>query len=430
MILNIVSVVDIRMRPRLRFGGIRVLEVIKLLFAISIGFCIRIMVERQVSITRSGCPECPTCDNPEESIQACTGQLREPFKPKSRHEVLRYQYFNSSNIFDYFDENPKTGLMGHQRSDISDIMSQSMALYNSRKVKPWQLKRLVNGYRRFDPLRGEEYVLDIEMFMQMGSASDKSDLNKRTEVQRMQIVKPFGTAQMVSTTLFQDQKMIHFILPVTTSVNDRFDRFIKNFEEVCLKMREHVYLLVVLFGGKAPTDKTKADALRESMHKLHQKYRSSHIRVVQTNKDFSRALGLDLGAKQLPPEALMFFCDIDVAFTSDFLNRCRHNTIQNSQVYYPVVFAQYNPEVIKKYTPYKEIKHLLAINKHTGMGCIIKCTSQCESPGVEGDLGEGGSHNPPRRLGHQVFVGMFCEIDSNNKNGRNMPLTRRIRRGF
>ncbi len=41
---------------------------------------------------------------------------------------------------------------------------------------------------------------------------------------------------------------------------------------------------------------------------------------------------LDLGAKQLPPDALIFFCDADVTITPDFLTRCRHNVIQGEQV--------------------------------------------------------------------------------------------------
>ena len=41
---------------------------------------------------------------------------------------------------------------------------------------------------------------------------------------------------------------------------------------------------------------------------------------------------IDLGAKQLPPDSLLFFCDVDLTITPDFLTRCRHNTVQGKQV--------------------------------------------------------------------------------------------------
>lgn len=45
-------------------------------------------------------------------------------------------------------------------------------------------------------------------------------------------------------------------------------------------------------------------------------------------------------------DALLFFCDVDVVFTVDFLERCRQNTDRGRRVYYPVVFSQYNPKYV------------------------------------------------------------------------------------
>ena len=133
-----------------------------------------------------------------------------------------------------------------------------------------------------------------------------------------------------------------------------------------MKNKEHVYLLVVLFSGKSGVSRSRAEAIQNSVELLHQRYRRAHIRLIQTNKDFNRALGLDLGIKQLPPETLIFFCDCDVSFSQQFLNRCRHNSVMGKQVYYPIVFGQYNPDVVKSFSPKERTKNLLDINKHTG----------------------------------------------------------------
>ncbi|XP_014673644.1 PREDICTED: chondroitin sulfate N-acetylgalactosaminyltransferase 2-like [Priapulus caudatus] len=51
----------------------------------------------------------------------------------------------------------------------------------------------------------------------------------------------------------------------------------------------------------------------------------------------------------------------------EFLQNCRLNAKIGRQVYYPVVFSQYNPDIVKAYSPEKYTKDLLDINKYTGM---------------------------------------------------------------
>lgn len=51
----------------------------------------------------------------------------------------------------------------------------------------------------------------------------------------MEIVKPFGVAQLVRDQVVTNDKMIHFILPVSSSVSERFQDFLKSFEDICLQ---------------------------------------------------------------------------------------------------------------------------------------------------------------------------------------------------
>jgi chondroitin sulfate synthase len=55
---------------------------------------------------------------------------------------------------------------------------------------------------------------------------------------------------------------------------------------------------------------------------------------------------LDLGMSQCSDDSLLFFIDVDILFDNDTLSRIRRNTIKNVQVYYPIVFSQYDPTLI------------------------------------------------------------------------------------
>lgn len=58
--------------------------------------------------------------------------------------------------------------------------------------------------------------------------------------------------------------------------------------------------------------------------------------LLQLDEEFSRGRGLDVGARAWKGgNVLLFFCDVDIYFTADFLNTCRLNT-QPGETHRPV----------------------------------------------------------------------------------------------
>lgn len=160
-------------------------------------------------------------------------------------------------------------------------------------------------------------------------------------------------------------KTINFVLPLTGRW-DIFKRFIENFEIVCLNNpnEENIRLVIVLFENEqnlqlisdeslTQTNTTKfrqSELIKILFSKLKQIYpnkvKENTLNLVINSGNFSRSIGCEQGASLFGSDELIFFIDVDVLFTHDFLLRTRLNTIQYKQVYYPIVFSEYDPDDI------------------------------------------------------------------------------------
>merc|ERR1719383_874299 len=97
-----------------------------------------------------------------------------------------------------------------------------------KKVR-WKLKSHRRGWRRFDPTRGEEHKMILDVSRLEGrQASERQIL--------VSAVKPFADATLIAAEDIRNEHrpIVHFIVPVAR-LSSRFDEFILNYENVCLK---------------------------------------------------------------------------------------------------------------------------------------------------------------------------------------------------
>ena len=259
--------------------------------------------------------------------------------PKSEAPV--WEMLTPRKIYSFDTNAPEIGMLSPTKDGMNIVLGQTMAIINeeARKVlhRTLEFKRLNHGYRRYHPLHGMQYMLDLLMkyHRHIGRNRRRMTVHVRHHAYLQQ---PFGNLIYAIEKSALDSA-VNFILPLAGRMA-QFERFMENYENVVLKGGEKATLLVLYFTEVSPA--VEHVKLYERYRK---KYPEAKLNWIEMNGQFSRSLALTMGASQFQPNSLLFFCDVDVAFAAAFLERCRRNTVKEKQVYYPIVFSQYAPEV-------------------------------------------------------------------------------------
>lgn len=207
---------------------------------------------------------------------------------------------------------------------------------------------LIDGITRTDSLKGSQYELYF-----------------RTEMmnvyRRVQAVRIFAPMQLVGNieTIDTNRDIINLILPLSDRI-DKFKLFMKHFISVGIHWDRKIHLTVVFFGEIGKNE------VRQILGNISKAENFTRYDIIYSNKTFSRGLGLQKGALAWSKgNVLLFFCDVDIYFTPDFLERCRFYSSPGKQVYYPIVFSMYNPMIVYGGNP-PPMKDQFKINRETG----------------------------------------------------------------
>lgn len=112
-----------------------------------------------------------------------------------------------------------------------------------------------------------------------------------------------------------------------------------------LRKNENVDLIISLFIDK--TD-PKVSSVYQIVDDLNRKYQRRSIIVIKLYGEFSRGIAIDraIQSSYIRDHDIIFLIDVDILFSSTTLERIRQNTIKHKQVYLPIVFSEYNPELV------------------------------------------------------------------------------------
>uniref|UniRef100_A0A8C3TR66 Hexosyltransferase n=1 Tax=Catharus ustulatus TaxID=91951 RepID=A0A8C3TR66_CATUS len=269
-----------------------------------------------------------------------------PFQPKTRFEVLRWDYFTEEQVYACVDGSPKCELHGADLADVADVVATAMEELN-RKYQPVlhvRKQQLVNGYRRFDPTRGMEYTLDlqVEVVTQKG--------HSRSVTKRVHLVRPLSEVEIIPMPYVTEASRINVILPLTAHDRDYAARFLEAYAAAAFESSENAVLTFLFiydpFEAQQVTQNDIFASVKSQITEYERKYAEVKIPWISVKTDApSQIKVMDIISKKHPVDTLFFVAGVGTEVTIDFLNRCRMNTINNWQVFFPIHFQGYNPAI-------------------------------------------------------------------------------------
>ena len=249
-----------------------------------------------------------------------------------------WNHFNGSRFFMHDEVEPADPWLAHIIQKLRVLKSYVGRVGRKFRYTLHELDVLLNlryGYYTVNPLKGVAYIIDLH------ARKGKKWYNRPYMLQHT-----FSNLySMEEQAVDNDNKnisniRINFIVPIAGRHYTML-RFLNKWENDILKPGENVSLTFVVTEGL--NHKGQYKTVSKIIQDLRAKYPKQPFHVIRSTKNFQRSSALQKGAEKFGPESLLFFIDIDCTVSRGTLYEIRVNTIKGKQVYFPIVFSQYNP---------------------------------------------------------------------------------------
>lgn len=280
----------------------------------------------------------------------------------------QWDMFTSNSL--YFDDKlraPGTGIRGALKIELVTVLDKNIEFLKEEARRTpnsgnLNIQKLNYGYRRFHPLHGIQHSMQVTVKKDKKIHYEKSGRTKLVSTfhnKWFHTQLPFGNLLYRAEPLSDVTPYVHFLVPLEGRL-DTFRRFMKNFEEVCLKPQLRVKLVVAYSSSVSSPREHKA-----IMRQYQWKYPLAGLVWLDVAGNFSRGIALSLAADEFDRTALLFLCDVDLIFSKEFVDRCRTNTVLGKRVYFPIMFSQFDPKI--SHTSNTKSGSYYTINKDAGI---------------------------------------------------------------
>ncbi|KAJ6225662.1 hypothetical protein RDWZM_004207 [Blomia tropicalis] len=294
------------------------------------------------------------------------------------HNVSRWSYWNQSHVFMPNDIHVVRRLNQDELNEIANLKHYSEKWLSSESNL--FIERI---YRRFDAIRGLEYIIDAEH--RKGTYSENI---------RLQLMKPLNPIELVADVAYVTENLrLTLILPVRGRMEVPLAiKFLNEYANLCLRRNNHQTILVIVLiythnSNKEDSSQKLLEDERKEFSRLKKvslyiqsKYSTNSVNIAfmdlhppksssfdhHNKRPLRRLLRypsemvyLDLIARSLRASSnepfLMLHCRTNMLFSIDFLNRVRLNTIAKRQIFLPIPFVEYHLRSSESNSHFREI---------------------------------------------------------------------------
>ncbi|XP_047476837.1 chondroitin sulfate N-acetylgalactosaminyltransferase 1-like [Penaeus chinensis] len=295
---------------------------------------------------------------------------QDPNYPRIRDWVNDHIYFNifdGTTVYDNQDSTKGTVSRGPHKEEVS-----MFSRVQERAV------RFLDGKYPDRYSAGDCAFIRYRTLPTTGIEVDVTCRDSRTgDIDRVSMLAPLESPRVLYHHLVAGSRPINIIMPLKGRP-DNLQIFMQNLENILSKdNRLSVGLTVVYFKDD---DQQECQRI---LQKAEKSFPNLKTEFILQEGPFSRGRGLQVGVEKTTLRAeIVFFCDVDVLFTKEFLTRCQSTPVEGYQVFFPMVFSMYNPEFIYPLHKHRipPPLHQLEVNDNNGywrvwghgMVCIYK----------------------------------------------------------
>ncbi|KAK7904896.1 hypothetical protein WMY93_017503 [Mugilogobius chulae] len=150
---------------------------------------------------------------------------------------------------------------------------------------------------------------------------------------------------------------VHIIIPLTAQLKSFVTHFLEIFAANAFETSENAVLTFLFIYNPVEAQQVNQNdifaSVKTQITALERKYPTIKIPWISVKTETpSQIKFMDIISKKHPVDTLFFLASINSNINSEFLNRCRMNSINNWQVFFPIHFQYYNPEVAYHNQPY------------------------------------------------------------------------------